>query len=192
LAFDVRIGTEDDLLHALVLEATQQLLDAELVGTDAFDRTDRTLEHVVAASVLTGPLDGHDVPWFLDHTHDRTVTSVVGADLAEGLPASFGDVEAQRAEGDLVLGVGDRTGESSRVLAGQLEQIERDALRRLRTDARQPAQLVDQVLDGSGVDRHQSSPASPGGSSPGTSPGIAAPALGPPRSIPPSAPTASC
>ena len=45
-------------------------------------------------------------------------------------------------------------GESERVLLAQLEEVERDPLRRLRPDAGEPAELVDQVLDRSGVDRH--------------------------------------
>ena len=38
------------------------------------------------------------------------------------------------------------------VVGRELQQVERDALRGLRTDAGQPAQLVDQVLDRSRVD----------------------------------------
>ena len=41
------------------------------------------------------------------------------------------------------------------VVGRELQQVERDALRGLRTDAGQPAQLVDEVLDRSRVGAHQ-------------------------------------
>ena len=43
---------------------------------------------------------------------------------------------------------------ATRVLGRQTQQVVREALRRLRTDAGQATEFVDQGLDGSGVDRH--------------------------------------
>ena len=64
-------------------------------------------------------------------------------------------------------------GQPGGVVGRQLQQVERDALRRLRADAGQPAELVDQVLDRPGVD------AQPAGHWPRSPPR-------PPRSTPPS------
>src|SRR3954453_22550239 len=61
LPLEVRVGRQDDLRDGAVVEPAEQLLDAQLVRPDAFDRRDRTTEHVVAALELTGALDGHDV-----------------------------------------------------------------------------------------------------------------------------------
>ena len=56
--------------------------------------------------------------------------------------------------GDLVLHLGDGRGQAQGVVLRQLQQVERDALGRLGPDARQAAELVDEVLDRTGVERH--------------------------------------
>ena len=76
------------------------------------------------------------------------VPSSVGADRAA---LGLGQVVAHVAETHAVLGRRDRGRERERVLLGDLQQVIGDALRRLRADARQSTELVDQVLDGIGV-----------------------------------------
>ena len=122
---------------------------AQLLGTDALDRADRALQHVVAAVELLGLLHRDDVAGLLDHAQDRGVAPVVGAEPARG---ALGDVEAPLAERHAVLGLGDGVGEPERVDLLDLQEVERDALRRLRTDAGQAAELVDQLLHRLGVD----------------------------------------
>ena len=79
---------------------------------------------------------------------------------AERAQLGVGDVEAAGAEAHLRLGVADRRGEAVDVVGGDLEQVEGDALGRLRPDAGQAAELVDQRLDRRGVGaRHVRSPA---------------------------------
>ena len=79
-------------------------------------------------------------------THsDRRVTVVVAADRTQRV---FGDVEAAVAEPHPGLGVGEGMGEPGDVVGRNLQQVERDPLRRLRPDARQPPEFVDQRLDG--------------------------------------------
>src|SRR4029079_15567026 len=77
-------------------------------------------------------------------TDDRDVTPRVTADSALLL---FSDVAADRAEADLVLHLGQGGDQTSYVERIGCEQVERDALRALRTDAGQPPELVDEVLD---------------------------------------------
>ena len=66
LALDVGVGGEDHLGDALVADPGEQLLDPELLGTDALDRRDRALEHVVATAELVRALDRDDVARLLD------------------------------------------------------------------------------------------------------------------------------
>ena len=80
---------------------------------------------------------------------------------ADRAQLAVGDVPAAHAEAHPGLGLGDRRGQPGDVVARRLQQVEGDPLRRLRTDAREPAELVDQRLDGLGVDRgHQRSSSS--------------------------------
>ena len=89
----------------LVGDAREQLLDAQLLGSDALDRRDRALQHVVAALELTGALDRDDVARLLDDAHDVRVAPVVAAERAQ---LAFGDVEAPPAPRDAILRVDDR------------------------------------------------------------------------------------
>ena len=59
----------------------------------------------------------------------------------------LGDVAADRAEPHLVLDLGQRVGEPAYVGRVGREQVERDPLGALGTDAGQPPELVDEVLD---------------------------------------------
>src|SRR6202011_83739 len=53
IALDVGVGTENDLGDALDVQPGQQLTDTQLLRADAFERGDGTLQHVIAAPVLT-------------------------------------------------------------------------------------------------------------------------------------------
>ena len=134
LAFGVRVRAQDDLLDALGLDPSDELADLELLGADPLERAHRAEQHVVSTAELAGLLDGHDVTRLLHHAHHRRAATVVAADRAQ---RSFGDVEASFTEPDARLGIGDREGEAGGVLGGHLQEVERDALRRLRSDARE-------------------------------------------------------
>ena len=99
---------------------------------------------MIATAELAGLLEGHDVPCLLHHAEHRCIPAVVGTDAAQQV---LGHVEAAVAEANLRLGVDDRRGEALRIGGGQLEQVERNALRGLRADPRQSPQFVDERLD---------------------------------------------
>ena len=106
-AFDVGIGTEDDLGDPLRLEAGQQLTDPELVGPDPLDRIDGPLEDVVAAAELPRLLDRDDVAGLLHDADQGCFAAAVGADGAlDGTVSAtgglLGDVVAAVAEGDML------------------------------------------------------------------------------------------
>ena len=123
----------------------EQLLHAELFGSDAFDRRDGALQHVIPPAILTGSFDGHDVAGLLHDADDVGIASFVETERAE---LALGDVEATAAPRDPILGVLDRSGQALRVDRIRLQEVERDALRRLGPDSRQAAEFVDEVLHG--------------------------------------------
>src|SRR5439155_284723 len=86
-------------------DAREQLLDAQLLGPDAFDRRDRPLQHVVAALELAGAFDRDDVTRLFDDAEDACVAPVVAAERAE---LALADVEALPAPRDALLRVDDR------------------------------------------------------------------------------------
>src|SRR5665647_1732078 len=144
LSLEVGVGGDDDLADVSIGQPGQQLLDPQVVRTNPFDRADRTAEHVVAPPELAGPLDSHDVLGLFDDADTGQVTTGVQADAAL---FGFGDVAADVAEADLLLDLHQRFDEPVHIDRVGPQQMERDALRALGTDAWKSSELVDQVLD---------------------------------------------
>src|SRR5262249_41205744 len=61
LAFDRRVGRQHDLPHAAVLQAPQQLADAQVFGADAVERREAAVQDVIAAAKLAGALEGDEI-----------------------------------------------------------------------------------------------------------------------------------
>jgi hypothetical protein len=99
---------------------------------------------VVTAPELTRTLDRDDVSRVLDDAEDRGVTAIVGTD---GTAFGDADVEADRAEHGALFDLDDRSRQTSRILGSDFQQMKGDPLSGLRTDAREPPELVDEVLD---------------------------------------------
>ena len=76
----------------------------------------------------------------------------LGAEVAR---VGVGDVVADRAFADFVLGVANRVGERQGLLAIHAQKIEGEALRGLLPDAGQVFQFVDQPRDGRRKIRHR-------------------------------------
>ena len=149
LALEGRVGGEDHLgegrrLGGLV-DPLQELGDAEPVRADAIDRRDRAVEHVVEAAELAGPFEREDVERLLDDAQPASSRARVAADRAERRVA---DVEAALAEHDLVAGGDERRGERPRLRVRGAEDVVGQALRRLRADAGQAVERLDQLRDG--------------------------------------------
>ena len=96
-------------------------------------------------------LHRHDVAWVLDHADRRPVPAVVQADRAQ---LALGHVEAADAQRHALLHGHDGIGQAQGVLGRHLEEMESDALGRLGTDARKPAELVDEGLQRTREDGH--------------------------------------
>ena len=121
----------------------QQFSDLQLIRADTLDRVERAVQDVVSAAELLGLLDGHDVARVFDHTQQRLIAPRVSAHLAL---TAFCNVEATSAECDVLLYRDDGVGKPCRILGRNLQQMERQALRGLRTDPRKATELVDQGL----------------------------------------------
>ena len=88
-------------------EAVEQFADAELIATDAVDRIEVALQHVVATVVALRLLDRDHVLGFFDHAQHAVLASRVTAEAAldalrinRSPDRQFGDVEASTAERD--------------------------------------------------------------------------------------------
>ena len=173
-------------------EPDHQLADPQLVRADAVDRADRPAEHVVAAAELAGPLDRDDVLGLLD---DAQHASGRGAGRGRsGTAPPRRRCRRSRRTGPCSLTSIEHVGEPAYVGRVGREQVERDPLGALGTDAGQPAELVDQVLDHAFVQRGlPSEPGEPpeplggppkpnGWPPPGSSPAVPPPS--PPRPSP--------
>ena len=145
LARHVRVRGEHDFLDPALLDAVEQLADAEVGRLDAVERRERAAEHVVEAAVLVRPLERDDVDRLLDDADDRAVAPRVGADRAELL---LGQVAAVAAEAHALLHLRDRLAERERLLLRDREQVEREPLRGPGADPGQAGQLRDEVVDG--------------------------------------------
>src|SRR5204863_5130088 len=161
LSGHVRVRREHDLLDAVPLHASEQLVDPEVLWLDAVERRERAAEDVVEAAELVGPLERDEVDRLLDDADDGMVAARVDADRAQLL---LREVAALAAEADALLHLLDRGGERERLVAARLEQVEREALRRSRPDPREARQLRDEVLDG-GAEHGPIVPGSIGGTS---------------------------
>src|SRR5438105_5633424 len=136
-AFDGRVGGDDHFLDAVV-EARDQLLQLELIGSDAVERRERAVQHVVAAAELPGALDGEQIGHRLDYADHPPVALGVAA---EGTRILGRQVATGRAETDLLPQRKQRLGELAGVLGWALQDVERQPLGRLLPD---PGQLREQ------------------------------------------------
>ena len=144
LPLEIRIGRNDHLGDNTVGEALHQLTDAQIIRSDSVNRADRAAEHVIEPPELAGALDCHDILRLLDHTNRGGRSPWVAADVAELL---LGHVAADVAKTHLLLHRHEHLGKAGDIESLGLEDVERDALRRLRTYSGQSPQFVDQFLD---------------------------------------------
>ena len=129
--------------EALMDFLEQQLADVQLVGADLVHGADDAAEHVIEAAIRARALDRLHVARLADDADHGAVAAQVLADVAL---LARGVREAHGAEVHLLLDLEDRAGKAPCLLGVGLEQVVRDALSRLRADAREPAQLVQKTL----------------------------------------------
>ena len=117
------------------------------------------MEDVVCPLELAGPFEGEHVERLFDDTQTGLVTSGITADRTERLVA---DVEAAVAEDDLVSD-GNESGRQSPSLGVlSAQQVERQALGGLRSDAGEARECLDEPGDGLDDWAGQGDPTCPG------------------------------
>ena len=115
----------------------------KLVGADLVHGADHAAQHVVQAVVAAGALNRRDVARLAHHADP---VAVAGHVLADGALIAGGVVEAAAAEVDLVFDHENGVGKTAGLLGIRLEEVIRDALSALGTDAGQAAQLIEENL----------------------------------------------
>src|SRR5450756_1571588 len=126
----------DSLLEGLAIQLgsdgpLEELGDPQSLRADAVHRADGPIEHVVPTAPLARALDGEDVERFLDDAQAAAVARSVATDRARG---SVADVEADRAEDDLIANGHECRRERPRLRVRRPEQVVGEALGRLRAD----------------------------------------------------------
>src|SRR5215469_14356535 len=144
LALEVGVGRQDQLGDRAVRQPLHKLGDPQVIWPDSVDRADRAAEDMVAAAELADLLNRRDVLGLLNDADHRGIASRVPADAALLL---LGDVAASAAEPHPLEHLEQRGGQPAHVRRVRGQQVEGDALGALRPDARQLAELVDEVLD---------------------------------------------
>src|SRR5262249_53221323 len=193
LSLQVRVRRQDQLRDAAVGQPGHEFPGPQVLRADPVNGADRTTQDMVSAAKFADLLDGRNVLGLLDDADHRRVPARV---LADPALLFHGHVAAHPAEPDLLGDLDQHRGEPAHVGRVGAQQVKRDALGALGPDPRQPAELVDEVLDHSVVHvrplRSRSRRATPGQSRTvpsGSSPPWAAspPAMAPPRGAAPPA-----
>ena len=91
-------------IGAIAAQRRTQLLDAQIVGTDAFERREHAVQHVIAAAKAAGALDGDQIRRLATTRPGRRR----GARPAERARVALGQVHADRAEADLLFDLDER------------------------------------------------------------------------------------
>ena len=73
LAFDRGIGCEDNFVNVARLDAADQVVDPQLLGADAVQGGERSVQDVIGTVEVFGFLDCGDVGGLFDHADEALV-----------------------------------------------------------------------------------------------------------------------
>ena len=123
-------------------DAREQLLDAQIVGADAFERREHAVQHVIAAAKAAGALDRVEIGRRRDDARpapDRAARR--SRARTDRCSVRFMHVEQRRI---LLFDLDERLRQIARVLAGRAQDVEGEARGGLLADAGQLGELADQ------------------------------------------------
>ncbi len=140
---------QDGLLDLLLGNAVDQGLDVELLRTNAVHGRDQATQDMVLALELTGFFDRNHITGVRHDTEGLAIAIGGRADVADRFRR---EVEADRAEPHLLLGVEESLGKGLDLRLGPFEQVEGKALGTFGADAGEPLELVDEASEGAGID----------------------------------------
>ncbi len=118
------------------LDACDQRVDGQLFRPDTRERRQPAQEDVINAVECAGLLEGHEIARLLDHANGRLITARVAADGADGL-VGLGEMEADLAMLDSLLGGPDCVGQFECFFGGASQQVMGEPLGGLGADARE-------------------------------------------------------
>ncbi len=121
-------------------DALDEAVNLELLGANAIHRGNKPTEDVIEALELTCGLDGHHFLDVLDHTDGGSITLGIGTDLTE---VGVAEVVTALAVTHLLAQTDERFAKVNGSLGLLTKQMEREAKRRLTTNAGQFGELVD-------------------------------------------------
>ena len=155
LAIDRGVQRQDDFRHPRIVRARHQCIDRQILRTDAIERRQGRAEHVIESIGGGGAFQRPEIGDIGDDNDDRGVAAGIGADCAGTLGI---DVAAGLADLDPVDRNLQRGSERRHQRIALLDQMQRRAPRRTRTEPRQPRQQLDQAFNfGTGNGGHRSS-----------------------------------
>ena len=150
-AFDGGIGSDNDFVDVAGVDAGNQVGDAELLGSDAVERRNGTVENMEDSVEVLRLFDSGDIGRFFDDADQALVASGAGAVDAR---VDVGDVVADRTETEIGLDVADGGGERFGIVVAGAENVEGETLRTFGADSGELFQLIDQARHGFGKAIH--------------------------------------
>jgi hypothetical protein len=127
--------------------ARQQAVEMNLLRTDAVERREPPHQHEILAAIGQRLLDHDLIGRRFDHAEQRRVALWIAAGSAD---FEFGEGIAARAMADAIDGPAQRVAKLARAFAVVLQQVIRHALGRLRSNAGQHLERLDQRLQRGG------------------------------------------
>ena len=128
---------------SLSREAVEEFPDFQIVGSDAVERRECATEHMVQSAEFIGSFEGKDIARLFNDAERSPVPFRAGADRA-GI--RFGDVAADGTGGNAVFDVDECAGHFHDLFPRTFQHEESKAKRRLATDAGQPGEFLNKLL----------------------------------------------
>ena len=145
ITFECGVGGHDDFGDTLFADAVHQLVDREVFGADAFERSDAATEDVIHAPPDTGGFEGDDISRLFHDADGVLIASRVAAHAADGF---FGEVEADGAAADCGFDIADGICQRGGFCGGDIEDVIGEAFGGFATDSGQFTEFIDESGDG--------------------------------------------
>lgn len=143
-AFHGGVGGENEFFYLSLPEAPGQLVQPEILGTNAIEGGQVSMENEEKAIEDSRLVDGQHISRGF---HDAQLLAVPGRITADGADFPLGQGSAKIAAADIFQRFGERLNQLAGALPVVLKQVKRHALGRFRAHARQTAQRLHQALE---------------------------------------------
>ncbi len=133
-AFDAGANGEDDFGDVGFAGATDQGLDAELIGADAVHGGNHAAEDMVAAPIFAGFFEGNHIAGIGDDAEGMGVTGAIATNRTNRLRRQM---KTGLAQAHLMAGIDDRRRQLLRLCRWPFENMQGETLGRLGANAGQ-------------------------------------------------------